>query len=644
MADLALVLEAEKRGILPADKRPLLEEARRRGLVPGVSHGTSSEVPDWQFGAGPPKGAQPPAQERGIVDQAIGVGEAALTAASAVGAVPAATGQTLASGVTNALGITAPKGKRGDQQYTDLLRRYTYEPRTEAGKEAVAALGKGMDASKLAGLGPTEAIALGGAGAPGGAAAARRGAEAVGETAGKVAERARGALSPAAPEMAGVGAAKTAPETMRRERAAQLPVPVRLTKGQATRDFAQQQFERETAKNPEAGKTLRERFVEQNQQILQNFDAWIDQTGAQTASLRATGQVVNDAIVEKSKRAKTEIRTAYDKARISGAMNEPVDVGPIGQYLQAHQAEAINAPVLTSVQQKLAGLAKGGQVSIGDLEEVRKMVGVLGGKDATNAHFAREVKQLIDTLTDGKGGAEYKNARRLRARYGEEFERQGVIDRVLSTKPGTSDRAVAHEDIFAHTILKGSLDDVRAVRKTLQTAGPEGEQAWKELQGATVKHLKEEMTKGVSTDQAGNPVISPARLNALVAELDKDGKLDFIFGKKGAEQIRDANGIAKDAFTAPPGSVNTSNTASILIGLLDAAVSGTAGMPLPIGTAANFAVKKVRGNALNRRVVSALDDPSLPHVKSKKQFEALAPGTEFFDTRTGRISVKGGTP
>lgn len=613
-------MEAERRGILPADKRPLLEEARRRGLVPA---------------------AAPPQKEPGFMDQAIGAGEAGLSMLSGMAAQPVG---AVAGVAKNVLGGTlgTPQGlQAAERTRADVSGAMTYEPRSEAGKAALASVGKAVDASKIAGLGPSEAIALGGARAPGAVQAARGGAEAVGEAAGKVEARARGAMQPAAPEMPGVGAAKTSAETLRRERASALPVPVTLTKGQATRDFAQQQFERETAKHPDAGKTLRERFAEQNQQILQNFDAWIDQTGAETTSLRATGQVVDDAIVAKSKRAKTEIRTAYDKARISGAMNEPIDVAPIGQYLQAHQAEAINAPVLTSVQQKIAGLAKNGSVSIKDLEEVRKMVGVLGGKDATNAHFASEVKELIDGLTEGKGGEAYKTARRLRLRYGQEFERQGVIDKILSTKPGTSDRAVAHEDMFAHTILKGSLDDVRAVRKVLQTAGPEGEQAWKELQGATVRHLKDEMTKGVTTDINGNRVVSAAKLDALVTELDKDGKLDFIFGKKGAEQIRDANGIAKDAFTAPPGSVNTSNTASILMGLLDTAVSGISGVPLPIGSAANFGIKKVKARQLEKRVNAALDDPELPHVKNKKEFEALAPGTKFTDSRTGKTSIKG---
>ena len=37
MADLSLLLEAERRGILPADKIPLLAEARRRGLVSGLA-------------------------------------------------------------------------------------------------------------------------------------------------------------------------------------------------------------------------------------------------------------------------------------------------------------------------------------------------------------------------------------------------------------------------------------------------------------------------------------------------------------------------------------------------------------------------------------------------------------------------------
>ena len=65
MADFTLLLEAEKRGILPADKVDLLAEARKRGLVPGgtaepmlgVSLGETTVFPD--AGAGLPRGVLP---------------------------------------------------------------------------------------------------------------------------------------------------------------------------------------------------------------------------------------------------------------------------------------------------------------------------------------------------------------------------------------------------------------------------------------------------------------------------------------------------------------------------------------------------------------------------------------------------------
>jgi len=310
-------------------------------------------------------------------------------------------------------------------------------------------------------------------------------------------------------------------------------------------------------------------------------------------------------LVNKVNRAKAEIKVAYTKAKESGAMQERLDVGPLAKYLEDHQAEAINAPVLASVEKKLSYINKGGTVSINDLEEVRKMVGVLGGKDATNYHFAKEVKQLIDSMTEGKGGDLYKKARALRERYGQEFSDRAVIARLLAVKPGTKDRAIAYEDVFQHSILKGSLDDVRTVRKTLQTAGPEGQQAWRELQGGTLAHIRDEITKSAQMDQAGNRMISPARLNQLVTELDKDGKLDFIFGKQGAQQIRDVNGIAMDVFTAPPGSVNHSHTASILTIALDKVANQLTGIPV-VGSTVGFVSKEVRNAADRRRVQDAL--------------------------------------
>jgi hypothetical protein len=49
MADLQLLLEAEKRGLLPPEKLGLLNEARTRGLIEGAPAraNVGAEVPEW---------------------------------------------------------------------------------------------------------------------------------------------------------------------------------------------------------------------------------------------------------------------------------------------------------------------------------------------------------------------------------------------------------------------------------------------------------------------------------------------------------------------------------------------------------------------------------------------------------------------
>ncbi len=69
-----------------------------------------------------------------------------------------------------------------------------------------------------------------------------------------------------------VGAAGTDIETQRRERARSLPVGIELTKGQASRDFEQTQFERETAKDGKTGAKLRETFAEQNDRVARGAE------------------------------------------------------------------------------------------------------------------------------------------------------------------------------------------------------------------------------------------------------------------------------------------------------------------------------------------------------------------------------------
>lgn len=525
-----------------------------------------------------------------VLDTHRGVGEAVLSAVT--GAVGSLAGQVAGVGRTLTSGkLGTPEGIRmGEETARNVSNAMTYAPRTETGRDMLEAVGQALDASKLAGIPPSQAVTAATLASP----AARRVPEMI-------------PRREAAP-IAGMGAAMTDADRVRYERAQALPVPLPLTKGMLTRDFELQRFEKETAKDSKLGKPLRERHAELNEKILQNFDAFVDETGAETGGLRAVGQVVNDAVVAKANRAKDIINAAYDQAKKNGETRQPVDVTPLLKYAEDHQAEAINAPIISSLEAKLARVTNNGMATINDLEEVRKMIGALSGKDAVNAHFGKEIKSLIDGATENAGGDAYKRARALRTKYAAEFENVGVIDKLLRTKPGTTDRAVAYEDVFQHSILSGSLDDVRAIRGTLQTAGPEGQQAWKELQGQTVKHIRDIASSGVAIDERGNTVVSAAKLNRVINELDKDGKLDFIFGKAGGQRMREISEAAKDILTFPPGSVNTSTTASVLLEAVGSAAMGR--LPTAAAKAVQAISRARRANQIQRRVQESLNPPA----------------------------------
>ena len=450
-------------------------------------------------------------------------------------------------------------------------QRFQFQPTSPVSQDILQSMGSAFEATKLPPVLPTVGMLPSYARAASGVPTqVRKAAQTVQETGPRIAQALRQVEPPPAPvsTMSGVGAAQTPEAITRMQIAQQLRVPVPLTKGQATKELGQQQFEMETAKTypQDVGRPIIDRKIDQNQRILSNFDAFLEPIGAKTAApdnLYEVGKVVDNALVSKAKAAKKEISNAYKLADESGQTQELIDVSPIKTFLDGLEAEAINAPIITSAKMKLENLAPTGQLSINQLEEVRKMVGRLSGSTPTNMEFGREINKLIDASTEGKGGNLYQDARKLRANYAREFENVGVVDKLLSKKAGTTDRAVAFEKVFDHAILNGSLDDVRAIGQTLKKAGPEGQQAYRELVGQTIEYMREAITKNIKTDESGKRIVSAAQFDTVVKNLDKSGKLDYLFGKKGAEEIRNLRDTAILVYDMPLG-VNTSNTSSAI--------------------------------------------------------------------------------
>lgn len=551
----------------------------------------------------------------GVIEAPISIGTGILGSAvgSAAGALKGLLGGKYGT----------QEGVRDAEKYaSDISNSLTYQPRTQRGNEIVKSVGDAINNSGIAGVPLPELNTLGSAARPALRAAgdvSMAGTNAAIDAASPIINRFAAKPTP----LSGVGSAQSSQALQRIQNAQDLPVPIDLTKGQADRSFEQQRFERETAKDPTAGAPLRDRFADQNDKVFQNFDSFVDQTGANAPNLRSTGQIVNDALVNKFNKKKEEINFAYDAARDAGDMKEKVNMNPLMDFIEQNRSSQTNAPILGAIEKEANRLGEnqityknnGGEpkpqnnlmLSINDSEKLRQMINKLSDPGTANGVYGKDAINTIDSITEGKGGPQYQMARRMYQNFSNEFTNTGVVDKLMSTKPGTNDRAVAYEDVLDHSIFNGSLDDTRAIRKTLQTAGPDGEQAWKELQGATLRKIKDETFGNSSRDQAGNPVGSPAKLDKIIKNLDADGKLDFVFGKQGAQKLRDVNDLAKDIYTSPPNSVNSSNTASVLIGLMDTAISGISGVPLPVGTALNYAAKRVKTNALNKKVQQALN-------------------------------------
>lgn len=612
---MATMAELEQ-ALINADKAGDLDAARRLAAVLSRAQQDSvNRIPGMPIAE-----TMPTVEKPSIGQNIIGAGEAALT--TVTGATGGAIG--MLGGTVKGLAEQILSGEFGSSEAADLVEKsamegaqsLTYLPHTQSGREQVQAIGE------VLGTLPPVVPTAGQVGSIGAAAAA--GARRVGQAGAKIAQ----AVSEVVPSITrrsaatdgSIGAAAIDPAAVRQSLARELPVPIELTTGQKTRQFAQQRFERETAKLPEVGAPLRERFSTQNMQLLQNLEAFIDKTGSETSDLRSIGLSVDKAIRDRAARDKTRIRTLYKDAEKAGELEAPVKLDSVATFLNENVPEAEVANVLKAARAKALqlgivsedtnGMLTSNSAPLKSVELFRRSIGAATNDEPTNMHFASQIRGLVDSATEGLGGNLYKKARAARAKFGSDYENIGLVKNILGLKRGSSDRAIALEDILRRSVVdpSTSLDTVRQVRRLLQTEGSNGQQAWKELQGGTIKFLRDEATKNVARDENGSAILSPAQLDRVLAPLDRSGKLDFIFGKKGAEQLRLLNDVAKDVMVAPPGVVNTSNTASVLAGMMDVAISGTSGVPAPIMTSFRLLSKGVKDAKIKARVKRALGE------------------------------------
>lgn len=493
------------------------------------------------------------------------------------------------SAVEGAMQGQAPSPQARDEYYRQAKQNISYVPSSPESQAVMETIGEGLQAAKL----PPYIPAIGKipsatqAGMQVAKPIAQETMQAVKPAANKMANALRSSVTvEGAPAMSGVGAAAVPEAVTRQKMANQLRVPIDLSKGQQTRNLADQQFEIETMKTyaDDVGKPLIAAQEQRNLKVGQNLDAYVDAIGSKVANefyLRPTAEAVDSALTSTAKKAKTDYKKAYETARASDEGQQIINVKHISDQLDEMEAEALNAPVINSARLKLQKLAPDGNITLNKLEEVRKMVGELSQDTPTQMKFGGDIKRMIDSATENAGGDLFKEARRLRTKYANEFENVGLIDDLLSKKPNSKDRVVAMENVFNRSILQSDLDSLKALGLTLKKAGPEGQQAWKELQGQTVSHMRDAITKGIQTDSLGQRTFNPRQFDVIVRDLDKSGKLDYMFGKSGAQEIRNLRDTVIN-INSPVAGINTSNTSSAVNKVFNSVLKKAVGK-VPLG-------------------------------------------------------------
>lgn len=415
---------------------------------------------------------------------------------------------------------------------------------------------------------------------------------------------------------------KLDPVAVRRVARAQA-VGAPISRGQATRSLEQLTHE-ENISRSRAGKPVRDINTAQDVALHKTLDTVRPESQVETRS--QLGESVQGAQRAKLRSLQADYRAKYRKARQSGETASPVDATPLDDWLSV-PANGRNAGYLRQALEDYKKDASG-SIRINDLEEVRKEANVkVGSADKTEAYYAKQAVKVIDDILDKSGGNLYKDARKAFAKTKDEFDRQGLIKSLTSEKGRTTDRAVALEDTFDKVVRSGSNEQLKGLIKSLTEGGTaktrdRGAQAVDDLRAATIDYLKEKAAGKRAIRGEDEQLHFNSSFIDAVDELDKDGKLDTLFGPKARGTLRQLREVTRDLRTKPQDRIAGPNTTPRMIALIDK-LSHIPGAGL-IGAAAKRGVEALRESAeAKAATVNPLEEKASSMAKKTKRKNTL---------------------
>lgn len=384
------------------------------------------------------------------------------------------------------------------------------------------------------------------------------------------------------------------PTVLRHIEADQLPVPIRLTEGQATGDVVKLSNEQNLrAKNPE----LAQRFNDQNSQLIDNVQAIRDQAAPEVfgPNLIDNGQAIIDAYKQLDADRSAVISKAYKDLEDANGGQFPVDGAQLAQNAERGLAKKLKTEFLPpSIKAQLERFKSGEPMTFENFEALRTNVAAEMRKAdrANDGNASAALSVVRDSLESlpmtGEVAAKLKPlADRARTLARERFQ---IIDKDPAYRAAIND-AVAAEKFVEKFVINGVNKNVKTMVDNL---GPESV-ARQNMAAGTINWLRDRA--GVVND-TGN--FSQAGFNKALKRLDDVRNTELIFTPQTATQLRTLGNVARYTQAQPRGAfVNNSNTlvgamadrvANALEAGTDVVFGGQYGFPM-----GSFVRGKVRG-------------------------------------------------
>ena len=416
------------------------------------------------------------------------------------------------------------------------------------------------------------------------------------------------------------GAAETAGDALRRadmERRqyemaqAGLDTPdVQPTRGQLSRDVSEVAQE-DALRKADGGQELQAHFDRQNDAIFNSMSDVEYQLGKVDGDYipkpgYEVGQGVKKTFAQARDNAKAGVDAAYTKARKSPEVNNPVATNQIDALWNSEEfadfksfdgSDVTHRKLESYMVDNGYGEIIDGKLimkdaTIGGLEKLRQRLD--GFVDSTKPQSRRMVQQFKDkidnVLDDADGGDLFKEARAKRRQYSVDFDENDFVNRLLGNKGKTSRAKIADDDVVKQ-VHKLPREELVRVKEQLQGLGGEGGAAWRSLRAGVMADIIDEASNLNNRTSADSAKLRTASFRSKIESMNRSGTLTVLFGDEAAARLGYISKASGTINQAVDGSINTSNTASHIVNMVNKVANNAGAIPV-LGPVAGGVMRK----------------------------------------------------